>query len=669
MGNRNRSPELATKRPCLSGCHRKRLSVPAERENAMKGAKLGEPLQSLAVWASAYTEGPEGSRIYAVSSGSPCMLHIIDPLAGKSLIRLPMPGSDHCWGVVAAPSGIYMGGSGILYRYTPERGVEDLGVIIPGETYTWRLTADADGMIYGGIYPGGKVFGYDPGRDTFRDYGPIVPGEQYARSMAALGGKLYVGAGTRTPHLVVLDTATGKKREIALPPGCENDQLVYDVDISRGKLFARLTPSNRLLIYDMASGEWEGSLEGCSGLSVSQPDALGRVYFVKDDRLHSYDAATGELRATALPMPEPAGDYGWLRGHPLNPKGDCLIGVYRSGGYWVYDPASDTHETYDLELAGQPVMLQSMTQGPEGAIYVGGYFAGGLGRYGNAEPSLASWRGVGQIEGMIAGNGLLYLGVYPKANIMAYDPARAWRPGDNPKLLFSLQVEEQDRPFVFAWAAGRLAIGTVPSYGRHGGALTLYDPVTGKREVQRHLLPDQSIVSLVSRDAVLYAGGSVWGGLGIAPVAEEAELLCWDAAAGATRWRRTPIAGAKAISALVCDDRGVLWGLAGGLLFAVNSQDGQLLHTVEIEARDWSKAAHFWRGGEELICRAGGLYGVSGGVLFHYNMEEAQLTLLDRGVKLLAAGGEGGLYTAKGTELYRYEASRGEQCGERVELG
>ncbi|GBF78156.1 hypothetical protein PA598K_06766 [Paenibacillus sp. 598K] len=624
---------------------------------------LGEPLSGLAVWASACVTDSAGARIYAVSSGAPCMLHILDPLAGECVASLPLVGSDHSWGVVAAPSGVYIGGSGVLYRYSEAGGVEHLGEIIPGETYTWRLAADETGMVYGGIYPGGKVFRYDPARGEFRDYGAIVQGEQYARAMAADGGILYVGAGTRSPHLVALDTTTGDKRELPLPPGCEDDQLVYDVDIADGKLYARLTPSNRLLIYDLASEAWTASMDGCSGLSVSPPDAQGCVYFVKDGRLQRYDAATGRLQATALPMPEPAGDYGWLHGHRLNPAGACLVGVYRSGSYWVYDPEQDVYEVCELELPGQPVMLQSMTAGPDEAIYVGGYFAGGLARYDAGADSLQAWRGIGQTEGMLAGGGLLYLGVYPKALIYSYDPALPWESEVNPRLLFSLQGEEQDRPFVMAWAGDRLAIGTVPAYGRHGGAITLYDPKTGARETHRHLLPCQSVVALAVQGTTLYAGGSAWGGLGVAPEATEAELLCWDADARLEVWRVVPVPGARAISALAVDGEGQVWGLTGGLLFAVDRRDGRTLRRIEIEARDWTTVPHFWRGGDELIYRPDGLYGVSEGRLFHYNPDEAELTILARGVRLLASDASGALYTARGTELHRVEPLSAKEGG------
>lgn len=122
----------------------------------MKALRIGEPLNGLAVWASANGTWQGADRIYAVSSGSPCILFVLDPSGEQAVERYALEGSDHCWGVVLTTSGVYIGGSGMLYRYTHENGVENLGEMIPGEFYTWRLAADTQGRIYGGCYPGGK---------------------------------------------------------------------------------------------------------------------------------------------------------------------------------------------------------------------------------------------------------------------------------------------------------------------------------------------------------------------------------------------------------------------------------------------------------------------------------------------------------------------------------
>lgn len=619
----------------------------------MTSRRLGEPLHGLAVWASAYGKWQGGDVIYAVSSGTPCMLYVMDPCGTGTAEPYALEGSDHCWGVVAADSGVYIGGSGILYRFTHERGVENLGEMIPGEFYTWRLAVDSQGRIYGGCYPGGKVFQYDPESGLFKDYGVIVEGEQYARCMEAWQGNLYIGAGTCSPHLVKLDTETGNRCEIKLPEECRGEQLLYDLSIRGGKLYARITPSSTLYIYDLEQGRWERRFEHAGGLSVSPPDSRGNVYFIQDDYLQRYNPLTGELAVTALAMPEPAGDYGWLTGHSLNLQGSCLTGVHRDGTVWIYDPESDHYTVQDFRLQGQPVYLQSMANGPDGAMYTGGYFAGGLARFDPVTAELSSRRGIGQTEGMIAGGGLLYLGVYPRANIFAYDPAAEWEPGRNPRLLFSLQEEEQDRPFAWTWAEDQLAIGTVPAYGRHGGALTLYDPGSGRREVFRNLLPQESIVSLAYHGNLLFAGGSVWGGLGIAPQRSEASLLIWDTVNRRTLWAGIPVPGEKAVSALAGDDQGKLWGLTAGVLFRFDPELRQTELTVPLFPMDWEGVTHFWRGGCELLYRAGVLYGVALNHLFKYDVLEGKLEVLEEDVRLLAMDREDGLYFARATALYR----------------
>ncbi|OZQ61920.1 hypothetical protein CA600_23920 [Paenibacillus sp. VTT E-133280] len=619
----------------------------------MKALRIGEPLNGLAVWASAYGTWQGADRIYAVSSGSPCILFVLDPSGEQAAERYALEGSDHCWGVVLTVSGVYIGGSGILYRYTHEAGVENLGEMISGEFYTWRLATDQQGRIYGGCYPGGKVFQYDPATGVFRDYGAMVAGEQYARSMEAWNGKLYVGVGTQTPHIVVLDTDTGGRSEIGLPDECQGEQLVYDLNIIHDKLFVRITPSARLYIYDLELQEWGDTLDHVSGLSVSPPDELGNVYFIKDDYLQRYDIQTGSLFVTSLVMQEPAGDYGWLNNHPLNLKARCLTGVHRDGSCWIYDPATDRHMVMDFELQGQSVHLQSMTYGPDDALYLGGYFAGGLARFDLIADEITSYRGIGQTEGMLAGRGCLYLGVYPRANIFKYDPNKVWKPGENPELLFSLQEEEQDRPFAWAWAGEELVIGTVPSYGRHGGALTLYHPVSGAREVFKNLLPQQSVVSLASSDELLFAGGSVWGGLGIAPQRADASLMIWDIEKRCKVWEGVPVQGERAISALVLDDVGHLWGLTAGLLFRFDPQQKQTVKTYTLFPMNWKAVTHFWRSGNELLYKEGMLYGVSMNHLFKFDVLSEELEELNDDARLLTMDHKGGLYFARTTELYR----------------
>ncbi|SHE12952.1 Streptogramin lyase [Chlamydia abortus] len=616
--------------------------------------KIGEPIQGVHIWTAAYGQEGGEDRIYAVSSGEPCVLFVIDPHTAECLGRYLLEGAKHCWGVVAVDSGVYIGGDGNLYRYTPEQGAVNLGNAIPGEHYTWRLAADSQGRVYGGCYPGGKVYQYDPAVGGFRDYGQIVEGEQYTRCMKALNDKLYIGVGTKKPHLIELDTQTGVTREITLPAKWQEEQLVYDLDIAYPKLLIRITPSNVLLSYDLETGEWGDEVEGVSGLSVSPPSEEGLVYFVKDDVLHSYDPQTSALAPTSLAMPQPASDYGWLEWKSPEFPGKSLVSVNRDGSYWIYHPATDRYITMRPELTGRPITLQSLTCGPDGRICIGGYFAGGFASYDPAADKLASFQGIGQIENMLAFDGKLYMGVYPKAILFCYDPEEPWDYGVNPKPLFSLQGDEQDRPFAFAAAGEELAIGTVSSYGRLGGALTLYRPQEDRHEVYRNIIDKQSIISLAYHDGTIFAGGTVWGGLGVVPEKSEAVLLMWDTATRTKVWEGVPVPGEKAISALAFDRDGFLWGLTAGTLFRFDPERKEVLETVPLFPFDWKEVPHYWRGGYLQYHSDHSLYGTTLGRLFQYELSSGKLNILDDEAFLFAGDQNGNLYFARNTELYQY---------------
>src|SRR5690606_985236 len=132
-------------------------------------------------------------------------------------------------------------------------------------------------------------------------------------------------------------------------------------------------------------------------------------------------------------------------------------------------------------------------------------------------------------EGMTFYNDQLYLGTYPKANLTIFDTSRPGGEG-NPRTLFSLHDEEQDRPFgmLAVPEIKKIFMGTVPGYGILGGALAVIDPDTSTPEVHRNLIKNHGIVTFAYRNGILYGGTTIYGGLGIEPVEKEAKLFLWD---------------------------------------------------------------------------------------------------------------------------------------------
>lgn len=146
---------------------------------------MGRPLQSVTALSAQVTE--EGGRPVLVaitgSSGVP-MLNVVDIRAKKLLRSFPLSkGVGGSWGGTVLPNGRVYLITRKLYRYDPDRKqVEDLGTPIEGETAFWTLAQDEQGNIYGGSYPGGKVFRFDPRTDKFETLAQV--GQPYVRSTA-----------------------------------------------------------------------------------------------------------------------------------------------------------------------------------------------------------------------------------------------------------------------------------------------------------------------------------------------------------------------------------------------------------------------------------------------------------------------------------------------------
>ncbi|WP_167859342.1 PQQ-binding-like beta-propeller repeat protein [Paenibacillus cymbidii] len=623
---------------------------------------LGHAVHIVSIVAAAYDPGEDGNpRIYAVTCGKTATLHVIDVYGARSERSYELEGSTHCWGVVRQTDGtIYMSSAqGYLYRLRPgAEQAENLGQAVPGESFLWQIAEGEDGNIYGGTYPGGKLFRYEPANATFRDYGQMVPGEQYARCLAVDGGTVYVGIGTVKGHLAAVDAATGEKRLIPLPPGAEDEQLVYDVTVRGSFLFARMSVKGTLHVRDLRTESWIDRVDNCLGWDVSLPHPeSGEVYFIKDGLLHAYDAQARRLSATGLACEQAMRDSVWIRWRDqMTYPGWSLISVVGDGGCWLYNPATGAGAAFDTDVPGQPNKIQSLAVDAADRVYAGGFFHGGVSVYDPHTERITEFGTVGQPEGLLAVDDRLYMGIYTHAVIYRFDPMLPWEKGVNPQRLFSLYEHGQDRPFALVPAGGsRIAIGTVPFYGQHGGTLTIYDAKADRYDVHRHVVRDQSVVCLAHADGFVYGGTSIHGGLGTTPLADEGKLFVWDVARGEKQWEGVPIPGEPAVFALAVDRDGAVWGATASALFRFDPRTRQVDRRESLEAivaPEMRTGWHGWHGGY-LACRPdGSLVGDVRGTLFRYEPAAGALTVLAEGVGRSVCDSGGRLYFTRDTELF-----------------
>lgn len=630
--------------------------------NKNKLTKIGTALNAVSIPSAAYGKGPNGEEwIYAVAGGSPAVLNIVAANTGKLINSFSLEGASNAWGVTVDPNGIvYIGSysSANLYRYVPgEDLIENLGNPIPGEIFIWRISSDDDGRIYGGTYPSGKVFQYNPNTRAFRDYGQMAKGQQYARSIGLYQNKAYVGAGTEEPHLLELDVETGETIKINLPEKFANQSNVYDINIVGNKLFARVTGINTLLVFDLKTMKIIDEIENASGLDVSPTGSNNLVYLSINGSLHSYNLNSLKLKSVGFEDFGTAVGFGWMEVVEADFPGETLVSIASNGEVRKYNPETGNVKVTPSLIIAEPVEIQSLTQGPNGNIFIGGFFSGGLAEYNYQTNQLTEYKGLGQIEGMITHNDQLYMGIYPGAYLYSYNPNEPYEYGGNPVEHFSLQDEGQDRPFAMISADDKLAIGTVPNYGKLGGALTIFDPKTGDYTFHQNVVKDQSVISLAYCDGLIFGGTSVWGGLGITPSEGEAKLFIWDVENEQKVLEIVPVSGEKAISALTFDNKGYLWGITSGILFKYSIKSNQVVQKKKLYSMEWDSVRHLWRGGFLKIYSDGNLYGQTHDELFIVNTETFEHEILVKNASLFTQDPDENFYFARGHKLYQYKTS------------
>ncbi|WP_405678082.1 PQQ-like beta-propeller repeat protein [Streptomyces sp. NBC_01511] len=589
-------------------------------------------------------------RVYSVTSSAsgPALLGIRDADDGTLIAEHPLPQALGSWAVDVGPDhSVYVGSygsaeqKGRIFRYDPDDDkVTELGVPVPTETFVWTVAATKD-YVYGGTSPNGRLFRHDLATGETKDLGSPVPGQTYIRDLA-IGddGTVYAGMGPSSMKVAVL-SPDGDVRRVIEPP-LDATGWSYDVDVVGRYLLVRYETSaakKPLGVYDLKRREWLRVVDDIESLTVAGGARGKSVHLVRKGELIRLDLRSG--RITGLGMTE----FGEGAVRPLGWRGNTLVGTSSTGGMWHYDRKAGTGKLLDGSLTGLPVSIRSLAEGPDGRVYAGGFFTGGLAAYDPATGASQFWPGVGQSEGMVTHQGKLYLGVYPGARIYEFD-------GEAPKLLLNLHEQEQDRPFSMVSAGDWLAFGTVPKVGTVGGALGLINPATGESRVKRNIIPGHSVVGVTYRDGVVYGATSVFGGVGT-PQDTVAKVFAYDIATDKLLWQSAPVPGDLALGELAFDEGGKLWGLTPDALFEMDPATGETLRTAKHQTYPWESATQVWHD-TNLVFHAGYLWGKTQGKAYRIDPATMELTLIARPISNLAKGADGNLYLSRNERFYTY---------------
>lgn len=625
---------------------------------AVQEVDLGTPIEGVVSPNIAYTEAPDGTpEAVFVANGQPARASVVDVSTGARRFDQDLPNVVASWGSETAPDGtVYIGSQsdGLLLRYLPGTGrVDPIGRAVASETHHWGIDVAPDGRVYGGTYPNGKVFGFDPATGVFTDYGQMVPGVAYVRDVAASDERVYAGTSPQA-HLVELDPATGSTREIPLPVAYQGQDSVYNVSLSGGLLFARVQPANVMLVYDPKAAAWIDEIPETEAFEVPQPTLDHTTFLTTHGGLVRYDFRTRSWESVDVDWwTSTTRGAAWLPLHLTAFPGRSFVTGFYRGTLLAYNPATGNTLQLQGDVAGNPLELSAVGTGPDGQVYVGAYLSPpGMARVDVDTGKAELLPGISQVQGIGSSGTLLFLGVYPNANVLAYDTSGPWDPPNNPRPQIPLG-EAQDRPVAFAGLSGGVAaVGSVPVSGQLGGALSFFDASTGSVTVHRNVVPDQSLVTLVARDGLLYGGTSISGGLGIDPTTTEGQLFIWDLAAGQIVYQTVPVPSQVAVASLTFDDTGILWGLAGGWLFTFDPASRAITRSQKLFA---VTQGSYWTG-SSLQWWQGRLFGAVAGQVFEVDTGTwTPTSLAADGATYLAVDHYGRLYFARGTHLFRLD--------------
>ena len=303
-------------------------------------------------------------------------------------------------------------------------------------------------------------------------------------------------------------------------------------------------------------------------------------------------------------------------------------------------------------------MIQSLSRGFDGNIYIGGYAGdSGFNSYLPAKNTFTPVQQFGQTESVSSVGNKIYAGNYPGAFIWEYDPALPWNAKNPHQILRLDRIYQQDRPFILLGndEQNKLFVGTVPGYPHHQGALTIYDVATQKSQTFNNLVKNQGVVSLAYHQGLLYGGTTIDGGLGTKAAMEKAgKFFIFDTRTNQKVLELTPNETARSVTGLLVGPDQNIWGVADDVLFKYDPQQQKIVYSKPHFSR---LKPTVWANASLKIGKDGFVYGTTRDQLFFkVNPQNMEFTTInEKGGRYLETDDEGNFYMSKDSYLWKYQ--------------
>ncbi|MPV36475.1 ligand-binding sensor domain-containing protein [Georgenia subflava] len=631
---------------------------------------LGTPVTSRIITNMVLGEEDGVSMTYGVYRGqgdteSPATLVVAETLTGEIVRTIKLAETDHVTEIRRATDGrIYFvtGSDYTLWVYDPETTeATNLGHINPGspsDGYGWTLAAAEDGRMYIGSYPEGLLYLYDPATGAIENLGQVDPTQKYIRALAydLERGNLYVGVGGSRAQIYKIEpdgTKTALLSEEATP-GAMDHSFVSTFTVTGGKLFARGGLSE-LLVIDVETDEveyWKGDGKEAFGYQVTQrPDAPEKFIFTFRESFWEYDAATATTRSLGVPHNGYLNDGYWTQLDDPEWPGWTLVAATQQGVV-KFNPERGISEGADIDYRN-PILVQKLLDGPD-SMYASGYMVG-LAPLDTVTGEAGETVQAGQFESSAVREGKMLLGTYGHGRLLEYDPAT----GATPREVFTLQAENQDRPFGLDYdpVTDTAWMGTVPYYGHNQGALTRYDFASGEKTVWTdEIVTEQSVISVLHHDGLVYVGTTLDGGLGAEPSGQtEAHFIVVDPATGAKIHDFVPVPGDEGVTGLMVGPDDLIWGVSEDTVFKYDPATEEIVYSEALLGTRYGTST-VWAWAYLGIGSDGNVYGTNRSQLFRIDAETMEYTKLVNGVgNYLNIDAAGDVVFSSGVHVYKYD--------------
>ncbi|WP_345474231.1 hypothetical protein QMQ05_07265 [Glutamicibacter ectropisis] len=518
---------------------------------------------------------------------------------------------------------LYIGAKSIIYSWTPTNpsNINKLGDV-EDATVIYELSLDSKGNVWGGTYPIGSVFKYEPSNEKITVFKRLAPEADYVRFVTISSGDvIWAGTGSVNPKVYTFPASNPSNvLEINLPQKV-NEGFISSLTTLGTKVAVTASGIKEQLLLDTTTKKWSAPVERVWDRRIAS-DLVGEsanTYTVTDKQLFGTDTVKWtDVAMGAISTDKPLSIVSFRT--QVTVIGQSTKGIKIE----IFDINSQrVSATVDIPIEPGELTIHSILGHSDGNIYLGGFMGSSVvalnptsGHSWQSPPQVTE---INQIEGMIEFNPTrTYLGSYGGADLISLDTTRRTEPAAYDRFIRLGTKYRQSRPFGWAKNSTNVFFGTVPDYGLSGGVIGMINP--GDNSVEWVLDGDgegfikgHSIVSLAATDEYLYGTTSVRNGYGIPDTDGAAYVFKFDIQKKKIVWKSQPVSNAGALYTASLVPGWLLVSDVEGIA-VIDIRTGKLAKKHKLTKADNSQARAGWNnasialldGGDRVVHLASG---------------------------------------------------------------